>query len=220
MAASEGTMTALAVRGGSTPVPNDRVRLRSTTWREQLGLVVALPFLFVLWAVIPIASWGVWPSILFGAVVGFLPSAVVYRGRHALRRARKRLALPAEALPRLEKVARGTLVGTAVRCDALAHSALLRLERGELEAALSLLRTPLRDGASSVRARTPMVGYYGEVVRSVMAWLFPEAGLEPVAARVLRPSQEAGVQVGYEGVADMLAMLRLLEASAGKSAAT
>ncbi len=207
-----GTTTALIPAGSGALVANERVRLRATTWREQLGLVVALPFVFLLWAVMPIATLGIWASVALGAAVGFVPSAIVYRGRRVLRRARKRLGYPDVALPMFETLARRTLVGSAVRCDALAHAALIRLERGELEAALELIATPVRDAGSTVRARTPMIGYYGEAVRSVLAWLFPEGRMEPVASSVLRPTQDSNVQVGYEGVANMLAVLRILEA--------
>lgn len=208
----------MAPAAGGTLLANHQVRLRATTWREQLALVVALPFVFVFWAVMPLSVLGVWPGMLFGGLVGLLPTAIVYRGQRVLRRVRRQLD-DVTALPRLEALARGTVVGTAVRCDALAHAALIRLEMGELEAALNLLATPMRDSGSSVRARTPMVGHYGEAVRSVMAWLFPESHLEALDSLVLRPTQESPLRLGYEGVPDMLAILRLLEASHRNSAA-
>lgn len=201
-------------RGGL--VANDHVRLRPLTWREQIGFVVALPLLFLLWAVMPWGPLTAWPVLTMLLTVAALPTAIVFRGRRTLSRLRKILGAGrgrAGALPRLEKLAQSALSGVAVRADAGAHAALLRLEAGELEAALRMASLPLRDATSSVRARTPKVGYFGEAVRSVLGWLFPELGLRPIAASVLRPPADTSVAIGYEDLDLMVATLRVLEAS-------
>lgn len=213
---SDPAVVALAKRGRREIVANDHVRLRPLTWREQIGFVVALPLLFLLWAVMPWGPLTSWPVLTMVLMVAALPTAIVFRGRRSLSRARKMLGEGrgrAAALPRLEKLAGSSLSGVAVRADAGAHAALLRLEAGELEAALRISSLPLRDGTSSVRARTPKVGYFGEAVRSVLAWLFPELGLRPIAASVLRPPADTSVAIGYEGLDLMVATLRVLEAS-------
>lgn len=216
MATTDPGVVALARQGRREIVANDHVRLRPLTWREQIGFVVALPLLFLLWAVMPWGPLTAWPVLTMLLTVAALPTAVVFRGRRALSRLRRQLEqskTPMAALPRLEKLAGSSLSGVAVRADAGAHAALLRLEAGELEAALRMASLPLRDGTSSIRARTPKVGYFGEAVRSVLAWLFPELGLRPIAASVLRPPADTSVALGYEELDLMVATLRVLEAS-------
>ena len=218
MEAPEDT-TALAPAKSRALVPNDRVAMRKTTWREEMGLLVAWPLALALWAILPLAAWGSAATAISGAVVGFAPLVLLYRGRWTLRRLRQRLDEPSAVVEEFEALASGLLVSPAVRCDATAHAALIRLEQGALEAALRLLASPIRDGSSSVRVRTPAVGYYGEAARSVIAWLFPESGLEALRSSVLRSAPDSSVQLHYEGVADLLAALRVVELSGGANGA-
>lgn len=195
---------------------NERVQMRPTTWREQFARVALLPVALLLWVLAPAGAGWIGTAVWLASFVA--PTVLTWRGRAALRRARDRLSDPDAVLPRLRAVASGVLVGSAVRCDAVAHAALIEIERGDLEAALRSLAVVVPDGDSSVRARTPSVGYFGEAVRSVVAWLFPESGLTPVASTVLRPPQGSNAQRAYEGVAPMVAVLRVLEAGGRHSA--
>ena len=206
VAASAGAL----VRTGSTaPVFEGHVRMCPPGWHRHLAFGVGFSFACAAGLLTP---FGLLPTVMVGVAAGLGPGAVAYRGRRMLRRARRRLADPAAALVSFERLASRRTVGTGVRCDASAHAALLHLESGDLDAALRWLALPLRDGRASVRARTPRVGYFGEAVRSVVARLFPEAGLDAVTAATLRPSAESTVHVAYEDVPEMVAALRVLEA--------
>ncbi|MEM6988976.1 MAG: hypothetical protein AAF721_00720 [Myxococcota bacterium] len=134
----------------------------------------------------------------------------------ALRALRQELDAPS-ALAAAERLLTQPWTGDAVRCDASAHAALLRLERGELEQCLELVERPPWNVHSERRPRSAEVGNYGEAVYAVLARLSRRVTTWPLPARVIADNWP-GLASEYEGLAPMLGALRVLERAESCSA--
>lgn len=186
---------------------NDQVRLAADTSFKR---IVALEICVVTALFVGLGPMLAVPLVAGGLVMGAVPLAASFVGRARLRRARAAQRTQRSSAE-FATLARASWASPGVRCDAAAHAALVALERGNLEEALREVATPARDSHQSVRARTPSIGYYGEAVRSLFGWLFPEAQLEPLSSTLFRPEFERN-DPGYPATYEVVAALRVMEA--------
>ncbi len=216
--ADAGVAMRRAPRGLRRPL-HFRAPAQAVGRNEVLALIAASPFFLVLLAV-PLAlvfglgSTGFWAS-LAGCVVAFLGwrHAIAHRGRLRIAIARARmLTRPEAGLAQLRRIARSSLVMPELRIDAAAEVALHALERGEVADAIRVLRLELPDEVRSDRRRAWPRGARGEVTRSILAWLVPDAFASEGIAR----SSQFPAPDRPDAVA-LATALRVLEAAGGEA---
>ncbi len=130
------------------------------------------------------------------------------------------LKRPERAEAELLEIARSD-VGAPFRMEAAGHLALRDLERGEVALAVSRLSFDEGDRDEQRRNRGLERGLIGEIMRSILGWLVPDA-FDQVAhstAYELSESQQAGLARprDLDEFGALVALLRLMEASASGS---
>jgi hypothetical protein len=123
------------------------------------------------------------------------------------------------AMDALETISRHGWTPENQRLEAAGHVAMLALDLGDVDRAVAVLTRGADETRGGVRDRGLERGLIGEVMRSILAWLRPEAPLGSIAhssAFELDPSQRSGLaRPGdvdlFNGLVDLL---RVLEFSA------